>query len=319
MAQFAVFHIEKGTQSTSGLTNHLDRNEESRAHSFPQSDKSRKHLNQEIDCGYSGTINERRAERMKEGYTCGKTLRKDAVPHLSMVLSGTHEQMKLIESKGMINQWVNDNKKWLEEQFGDKNLVKLTLHMDEKTPHLHAIVVPITEKGTLSAKEIMGNSVKMQQRQTHYAQAMAKYGLERGFLGSKVKHEDQKEYKARVENTEERVFSRTDILLNPNSIKEVFEENKALKSEIKVLKHKIEKDRNKIAEVNKFFEFLELFKDPTKLMERAREIYHAYYRSNERKRENYEAEAEQKKVIKEEKNTSSLKPSNPKNNRGFTM
>lgn len=312
MSNFAVFHIEKGTQSTSGLTNHIDRKEESRTHSFPQSDATRQHLNQDINVGYQGSIFERRAQRMKEGYTCGKTLRKDAVPHLSMVLSGTHEQMKLVESKGLINQWVQDNQAWLQKEFGEKNLVKLTLHMDEKTPHLHAIVIPITEKGTLSAKEIMGNSIKMQQRQTSYAEAMAKYGLERGFLGSKVKHEDQKQYKARIENTDDRVFNKFDLLLHPDKMKDVFNENKALKSEVKALKHEIKRNRSKMEEVNKFFEFLQLFRDPEKLMVYARTKFHEFYKTNEKKTELYQAEKQQKS---EEK----LHQNKPKDDRGFTM
>lgn len=307
MANFVVFHIEKGTQATGGLTNHLDRNEESRDHSFPQADKSRQHLNKDVELGYTGSITERRAKRMSEGYTCGKTIRKDAVPHLSIVLSGTNEQMKLIESKGMINQWVEDNQIWLQKEFGEKNLVKLTLHMDEKTPHLHAIIVPLQEDGTLSAKKAMGNPIKMQQRQTSYAEAMLKYGLERGFLGSKATHEGEKEYRSRVENTEERVFSKTDAIFRPEKIKEVFEENKALKTEVKALKHKIQKDRGTVAEANKFLEFLKLFKNPVALYNYAREIHRTHYNKEQAK---IELSLERKKEEIQRKTP-------PKNNQGL--
>lgn len=44
---------------------------------------------------------------------------------------------------GRLDSWIDANLKWLRETFGNENLVSCVLHMDEKTPHLHATVVPI--------------------------------------------------------------------------------------------------------------------------------------------------------------------------------
>lgn len=47
-------------------------------------------------------------------------------------------------------QWANATKNWLVEKYGD-NLVSVDLHLDESTPHIHAVVTPIMEK-TLKKK-----------------------------------------------------------------------------------------------------------------------------------------------------------------------
>lgn len=48
-------------------------------------------------------------------------------------------------------------KEFLEQEYGKDNLLYATVHMDEKTPHMHYGVVPITDDGRLSAKEVVGN------------------------------------------------------------------------------------------------------------------------------------------------------------------
>ncbi|RYY20022.1 MAG: hypothetical protein EOP41_09360, partial [Sphingobacteriaceae bacterium] len=62
------------------------------------------------------------------------------------------------------------------------------LHLDEKTPHIHAIVVPLTADGRLSAKELMGNKKNLSLRQDRYGEAMASFGLIRGVRESKANH-----------------------------------------------------------------------------------------------------------------------------------
>ena len=42
---------------------------------------------------------------------------------------------------------------WIKETFGEENLVSAVLHMDEKTPHLHATIVPIVTGERRKAKK----------------------------------------------------------------------------------------------------------------------------------------------------------------------
>jgi hypothetical protein len=86
------------------------------------------------------------------------------------------------------SKWAQDNLNFLKEQFGAKNIVSFTLHQDEKTPHIHAVLAPITDKNTLSADQLF-NPKSLRQLQTKYAQAMAPHGFERGVEHSQAKHD----------------------------------------------------------------------------------------------------------------------------------
>jgi hypothetical protein len=86
------------------------------------------------------------------------------------------------------SKWAGDNLRFLQEKFGAKNIVSFTLHQDEKTPHIHAVLAPITAKNTLSADQLF-NPASLRQLQTEYAQAMAPHGMERGIEHSQAKHD----------------------------------------------------------------------------------------------------------------------------------
>lgn len=43
------------------------------------------------------------------------------------------------------------------------------LHLDEKTPHIHYVVVPITKDKRLSAKELCGNRKAYQSLQSDFS------------------------------------------------------------------------------------------------------------------------------------------------------
>ena len=116
-----------------------------------------------------------------------------------------------ITNGGKLDSWIDANLKWLKETFGDDNLVSCVLHMDEKTPHLHATVVPIvtgerirrkregekkyeTKSGPrLSADDVMRRT-KLHEYQNNYAKAMKPFGLQRGIVGSTAKHQANSEY-----------------------------------------------------------------------------------------------------------------------------
>ena len=96
-----------------------------------------------------------------------------------------------------------NSKKWLEKQYGSKNVVAVSIHRDETTPHLIAYVVPLDEAtGKLNAKKWLGGRAKMSQMQSDFADQVRSLGLERGVEGSKAKHTKIKEYYAKVNQDE---------------------------------------------------------------------------------------------------------------------
>ena len=45
----------------------------------------------------------------------------------------------------------------LQTGIGEENITRFAVHLDEKTPHIHCVFVPITEDGRLSAGDWVGN------------------------------------------------------------------------------------------------------------------------------------------------------------------
>ena len=68
--------------------------------------------------------------------------------------------------------------------------------------HIHAVTVPLTEDGRLSARELLGNPKEMSQRQDRYADQMKSFGFQRGIKATGVKHEDAKTYYARIKQAQ---------------------------------------------------------------------------------------------------------------------
>lgn len=144
-------------------------------------------------------------------YTKSKAIRKDAVTHINFIISGDHDtlhnmfmqdvaQMKR-DSTGKtqfprIRRWAMDNYKWLAEKAGGaNNVVTFAVHLDESTPHIQATIVPMyynkeTKECRLNHKRFCDGPYQMKQLRTDHAEKVGKkYGLDRGFEGSKAKHE----------------------------------------------------------------------------------------------------------------------------------
>ena len=201
----------KGTSDTT-QSDHIERK------IIPKNaDPTRTHLNRvlvEYPDGVHGR-DEAIAHRLN---TAGirRKITHDQVRVVRVVLSGTHEDMMNIQEKGELDEWCSDSIQWLQATFGKDNVVAAHLHMDEKTPHIHAAVVPIVTGERRKAKKEQTdgkrkyrkktNSVRLcaddlfNRRQTliayhdNYARVMAKYGLQRGVRGSEARHTSTTQY-----------------------------------------------------------------------------------------------------------------------------
>jgi len=182
-------------------------------------DAERVSLNRHIIAPADGNLMRAIKERIADGYKGGKAIRKDAIKAISLIMSGSHDIMMTIQEEGKLNDWVRANHDWLKKKYGEKNIVQLSLHMDERTPHLHAVIVPLTADGRLSAKEIVGNKRDLEKLQDEYHQTMLMngYTFRRGIRGNNVRHTDINDYYRSLELVKEQ---RRDIMsslafLNP--------------------------------------------------------------------------------------------------------
>jgi hypothetical protein len=179
-------------------------------------DKSRTQFNQNLeDSKFDGMdLKSRIQNRIKEAKVERKLL-ADAVVGREVLLTTSPEywgdwksQIGTPAFTKKLDDWKKASMKVAAETLGQENIVQASLHLDEKTPHLHIVAVPILErdgKNRLCAKEMM-TPLKLRQFQTAYAEAMAPFGLQRGVVGSKAKHQHFKEH-AEQEKLKEKLLA----------------------------------------------------------------------------------------------------------------
>ncbi len=129
--------------------------------------------------------------------------RKDATVAVELLLTASPEFFRPENpaaagtwDEQMMRNWVELNLQWLCERYGD-NFAYAALHLDESTPHIHALVVPLSALGRLSARDLFGPA-QLRRLQSEYARAMGALGLARGIPGSKAHHESIRKFYARV-------------------------------------------------------------------------------------------------------------------------
>lgn len=167
-----------------------------------------------------------------------KMRRKDAVKCIEVMMTASPE---FFEKKNLkdINEWVETSREFLGRHFSEKGakLLSIFVHMDEKTPHIHAHIVPTTydekiDGLKLNCRDFLGGPQKMRELQDAYAKHMQlKYPkLERG-VERKTTRADHKTLK--------NFYQANELLeksgLNPEEVKKYIEEVKkkaGLKKEI---------------------------------------------------------------------------------------
>lgn len=122
-----------------------------------------------------------------------KKVRKNAVHAVEFIMTASSEWYET--SKGStVEKWYKAAEKWCESVMGKGNIISFTLHMDEATPHIHAIGVPLVD-GKLNAKAILGGTkYRMKELQDDYFEQVGKAaGQARGISNTGRKHTNSKE------------------------------------------------------------------------------------------------------------------------------
>ena len=267
-------------------------------------DEERAHLNRELIARIaidesSGktknlTIQQAVNRRIKEA-GIGK-VRINQNTCIEIIFSGSPETMCAM-SQEQVNAWAHDTLAWAQARWGYENVVSATLHCDEKTPHMHVIVVPIvqgqsrrsaskekldaskgvdtkkyktdTTKNRLCANEVYTKPL-LYGYHTSYAETVGeKYGLSRGVQaepGSYKNHQSSVDYNrmlAQLEAEKKELIKKlqsdyADMEERQSSQKRKIEQNSAiLTKQVEVFK-KRQEDLNQVKDnIDKKLEDLE--------------------------------------------------------------
>lgn len=240
MGQFCVLHMESRSEVSSILERHIVRQEIQYVEGVrvetvwvpDNADESRVHLNRELisrtvtdpSTGKAKTLTIQQAVNRRIEEAGITKIRSNQNTCIEIIFSGSPETMCAM-SQEQVNAWAHDTLAWARGRWGYENVVSATLHCDEKTPHMHVIVVPIVQGQSRrsASKERMDAAMGLDTRKyktdttrnrlcanevytkpllygyhTSYAETVGeKYGLSRGVraeLGSYKKHTSSIEY-----------------------------------------------------------------------------------------------------------------------------
>ena len=106
-----------------------------------------------------------------------------------------------------IEQWAKDVYDWCAKRYGQENIIGFQVHLDESSPHIHALIVPVGIRPK-SGRECVMWSAKFGKDRFEYGKILkemhtslyedvgSKYGLERGdsIEGRNVQHLHKRDY-----------------------------------------------------------------------------------------------------------------------------
>ena len=222
---------------------------------------------------YEKEHNERmKTERPERKKTFNEMLNKSkSVVADELMFTATHKFFDNMTKEDIIN-WANTCMDFVYNDLGytKEQVLHATIHMDELTPHIHCVVVPLvkkldkrtnTERYTISKKQYIKDSIHLSQLQDKYHERLIEngYDLERGIKGSNRKHQKIKEFKKTTRYYEDKV---TIINKNlDNAISNLEEKMKTTKNTlidkeyIKIKKDTFDSMHDVINETKKVLEF----------------------------------------------------------------
>ncbi len=141
-----------------------------------------------------------------------------------LLFTATNEFFKDM-TRDDIKEWANTCMEFVYNDLGytKEQVLHATVHLDEKTPHIHCVVVPLIKKFdkrtntvryTISKKQYIKDKVHLSELQDKYHERLTSkgYDLERGIKGSDREHIKIKDYKKINRKLEQNLNTRNDRL-----------------------------------------------------------------------------------------------------------
>lgn len=224
MTNYCSVRIEKKKASgLKGMANHTQRLFKEKGTHI---DYSKSHLNETLHGDDSPLWMQIEKRLSDSGVAQKKGSHNASVVAVEIVISATptyfrdsYKDWGVYDPK-KVDIWKEKVLQTLKDKYQD-NFVHASLHLDEATPHIHAVVLPISEKecakrrtraqiqageapetytkNVLDAKS-MFNKAALRQLQTDFAAPLKEIGIERGIANSGKKHLSTKDYWKKIES-----------------------------------------------------------------------------------------------------------------------
>lgn len=207
-----IFRMAKmkrtGTATPASVSAHLDRTRPT-----PNADPAKTKFNRALIGAHGDDLNEAINGLMLKAGIDPSKLRKDATIANDLMLTLSPEFFRPDDPERAghydprrVKAFEAEAVAWLKETFGE-HLVRAELHLDESTPHIHAVMVPIMPKldkdgqragNRLSSKDFF-NPQSLTKLQDSYEARMVRLGVDRRTKNSQARHTTVKEFYATLE------------------------------------------------------------------------------------------------------------------------
>ena len=145
---------------------------------------------------------------------------------VDFIISGSHERLcqlafgkqevdlspgadnSRVRRRPEIERWAKDMYDVLAGKYGEENILSFIVHLDERTPHIHADLIPVTEDNLISFNQVFagGNKYEFRRRSLAlhdmFGKVNEKWGLERGdsVAVTHAKKKSHEEYRRELSN-----------------------------------------------------------------------------------------------------------------------
>ena len=224
---YLVLHMDKfKKEAIRGIQSHNRRQRES--HSNPDIDYDRSSANYELHESASTNYAEA-IQRRIDALQLAKAVRKDAVRMCGLIVTSDSAFFQSLSPEDT-RRFFEESKAFLTEFVGAENVVSAMVHMDEKTPHMHFLHVPVTPDGRLNANKIYTRQSlrKLQSGLPAHLQSRG-FVIERGVEqtpGSVKKHMDTREFKQQQEALEKLIQESEETSRNSRQLISALEQRK---------------------------------------------------------------------------------------------
>ncbi len=229
-----------------------------------------------------------------------------------LLFTATNEFFKEMTREDILD-WANTCMEFVYNDLGytKEQVLHSVIHLDEATPHIHCVVVPLvkkldkrtnTERFTISKKQYIRDKIHLSELQDKYHKRLTDkgYDLERGIKGSDRKHIKIKDYKKINRKLEQNLNTRNDRLDNiMNELDKKMETTKTIpfdKKHIIVEKdtfdtmHKVINESKKVIElqpkINEVFNEINNYVDSYNSLEKDNQKYQREIKSLKTKNSN---------------------------------
>jgi hypothetical protein len=188
------------------------------------------------------------SDRLEKEYTGKKKIRKDAVVLREIIASPSSELfegMTIEQQQKTLEKFIRDAKPWFEKEFGKKNVLGASGHLDETNPHVHFMVMPLTKDGRLSQKDFFKNPTDMKRQHREFRKHMnsKKWAFDLDNKYEKAEGVPLPAYKANAKSIEEKRAQQTQMIgeLNDTGWRERAEQAALYDIHVRVLRKEYER------------------------------------------------------------------------------